>query len=169
MKNTFLQTLAALGLGISLVLSQTALADPFAKGSKRVGVTLGSGSSFNEDYLILGVGGGYFVTKGLELGLEGQAWLNGDPSIYEITPTATYIVTQLGKFKPYAGVLYKQTFIDGLDDQQAYGGRAGVILDATSKMYVRAGVVQMKYQDCTETRFVSCTETYPELALMFSL
>ncbi|WP_143247554.1 hypothetical protein [Agaribacterium haliotis] len=166
MKRVFSSTLAAL---ILICMPPLLLADEFDQGSKRLGVTLGAGSSFGDDYMILGLGGGYFLTRGLEVGLDVQAWLGGDVDIYETTPTLTYVITQLGRFKPYVGALYKQTYIENMDDLSAYGGRAGFILDGNGKVYTRIGVVGLQYNDCKESRFTSCSETYPEFAVMVSL
>ena len=58
----------------------------FSKNSTSVGVVIGSGSAFNDNYMILGLGIGYYVTKGLELGIDLQHWISGEPSITKVSP-----------------------------------------------------------------------------------
>ena len=44
----------------------------FSKNSTSVGVVLGSGSAFDDNYVILGLSVGYYVVNGLELGIDLQ-------------------------------------------------------------------------------------------------
>ena len=48
------------------------MADPFQKGRQSVALIVGSGSSFDEDYIVLGAGYGYYVLAGLELGIDAK-------------------------------------------------------------------------------------------------
>ena len=66
----------------------------FSANSTAVGVVLGSGSAFNDDYLILGVGVGYYVVDGLELGIDLHHCFSGDPSITKLSPQIRYVFTQ---------------------------------------------------------------------------
>lgn len=144
------------------------LADNFDPHSKRVNFTIGTGSAFGENYTIVGVGGGYYPIQGLELGLDGKLWFGGDADIYEITPSATYVVTQMQNFMPYVGVLYRKTYIEDYDDLDAYGGRAGIILQSARNVYMRAGVVAVEYKDCNDTVFRDCSDVYPEFTVGLS-
>ena len=154
--------------GFSSVCSLPAAADYFAQGSKNISVSAATGRSFGDDYFVLGVGAGYFVIRGLEVGADARFWLGGDSDIYEITPHATYVFSDLGKFKPYIGVMYRQTFIEDYDDQAAIGGRAGVYLEYGQNVFMQAGVLAYEYQDCNETIFRDCSEVMPEVSLGFS-
>ena len=145
-----------------------ASAQLFDQGAKRISVILGSGSSFGNDYTVLGIGAGYYVFDGLELGLNVQSWLGDDPSIYQITPEATYTYQINDKIAPYAGVIYRETIIDDRDNTSAYGAKAGLNIITGRNSYIGAGVVTMKYNDCRESILVSCSETYPEFSLLFS-
>ena len=53
--------------------------DPFADGSMRLSVIVGNGYAFDQSYLVVGVGFGYFVATGLELGLDAESWSSGNP------------------------------------------------------------------------------------------
>src|SRR5262245_44973147 len=50
-------------------------AGPFSKGSVRLTLLVGTGSSVNDTYLILGGGLGYFLVNGLEVGFDYEAWI----------------------------------------------------------------------------------------------
>jgi len=79
MKKRFI-TLLATGLAGSSMLVNAAsvgtggVSTAFSKNSTSVGVVVGSGSSFNDNYIILGVGVGYYVFQGLEIGIDLQHW-----------------------------------------------------------------------------------------------
>ena len=149
--------------------SPNAIAGPFSEGSSRVSVALGNGRLINEDYLIIGVGGGYYFADGLEVGLDLDFWTGGDPSIREITPTLQYVYQQSPSLNPYFGVFYNRTYIDNSPNSDAAGYRLGVYMPAGERAYFGFGIVYSKLQDCTESLFVDCEDTYSELTLMFSL
>lgn len=149
--------------------SPLVLAGPFDKGNTLATVTLGSGQFFREDYLIIGVGIGYYVADGIELGVDVNYWTGGDPSIYELTPKLTYVYDNSTQFKPYLGVFYNRTYIEGFDDTNAMGYRAGAFMPVGRKTYIGFGVVYTELQDCTETLLVSCSDTYTELTFMISI
>ncbi|MCW8941757.1 MAG: hypothetical protein OQK93_01125, partial [Gammaproteobacteria bacterium] len=81
----------------------------FSKNSTSVGVVLGSGSAFSDNYVILGLGVGYYVVKGLELGIDLQHWFSGEPSITKVSPQIRYVFTQPKVIKPYIGAFYRRT------------------------------------------------------------
>ena len=145
-----------------------AYADPFEKGGSRVSVVVGSGYTLNESYVILGLGAGYFVAKGLELGLDGQAWVGGDPGIYKIKPQATYILPIQSRFRPYAGAFYSHIFIDGFDDQDTVGGRGGVYFTSDQKWFMGIGAVYESYLNCDKDVYSSCDDVYPEITFSVS-
>lgn len=138
----------------------------FSKGSTSLGVVVGSGSSFNDDYIILGVGVGYYVLPGLELGIDLQHWFAGDPAITKLSPQIRYVFTQPKVIKPYVGVFYRRTFIEDLEDDDSYGYRAGAYFSAKSGVYIGGGIVYEEFLDCG--RFVDCSTTYPEILFTVS-
>ena len=143
-------------------------ADSFDAGSLRFSLVAGSGRSFNENYVVLGLGVGYFVLDGLEVGIDGEAWLGGDPDIYKLSPQVKYVLPLQSKFRPYAGAFYRRTFIDGFDDQNSAGGRGGVYFISSNNMYFGAGVVYETYLDCDNSIYSTCDDFYPEVTLAFS-
>ena len=132
-------------------------------------LAIGSGQLYTEDYLVIGLGAGYFITDGFQVGLDVNFWSGGEPSIYEVTPKLTYVFDNRSSVKPYLGMFYNRTFIDGLDDTNSLGYRAGFYSPVGEKAYVGIGAVYTELQDCTETSFVSCSSTYTELSFVFTL
>lgn len=143
----------------------------FSKNSTSVGVVVGSGRAFSDDYLILGIGVGYYVTQGLELGIDLQRWISGDPTITKFSPQIRYVFTQPKVIKPYVGAFYRRTKYGDyrgveLDDQDSFGYRAGAYFSTNNKVYIGGGVVYEEFKDCSE--FTDCSTTYPELLFSVS-
>lgn len=170
MKKLFI-TLVATGLAGSSMLVNAAsvgtggVSTAFSKNSTSVGVVVGSGSSFNDDYIILGVGVGYYVHTGLEIGIDLQHWFSGDPSVTKLSPQIRYVFTQPKVIKPYVGVFYRRTFVENLDDTDSYGYRAGAYFSANNGVYIGGGIVYEEYSDCN---FGDCSTTYPEILFTVS-
>ena len=145
----------------------------FSKNSTSVGVVLGSGSAFNDDYIILGVGVGYYVVRGLEIGIDVQHWFSGDPSITKVSPKITYVFTQPKVIKPYVGAFYRRTYFgdfdngESLDDQDSFGYRAGAYFSTNNRVYIGGGIVYEEYKDCGSFDD-DCSTTYPEILFMVS-
>ncbi|RKZ65649.1 MAG: hypothetical protein DRQ44_07790 [Gammaproteobacteria bacterium] len=171
MKKLFI-TLLATGLASSSMLVNAAsvgtggVSTAFSKNSTSIGVVVGSGSSFNDNYIILGVGVGYYVFQGLEIGIDLQHWFSGDPSITKLSPQIRYVFTQPKVIKPYVGAFYRRTFIENIEDADSYGYRAGAYFSAKNGVYIGGGVVYEEYTDCG--RFVGCSNTYPEFLFTVS-
>jgi len=143
----------------------------FSKNSTSLGLVLGSGSAFNNSYYILGASVGYYVTRGLELGVDVQRWFSGEPSITKLSPQIRYVFTQAKVIKPYVGVFYRRTYFGdfkGVDisDQDSYGYRAGAYFTSNNRVYIGGGVVYEQYQDCAD--FNDCSTTYPEILFTVS-
>ena len=49
-------------------------AGSFDKGSLTATASIGNATFFREDYLVLGIGAGYFVADGLQVGLDLDYW-----------------------------------------------------------------------------------------------
>ena len=142
------------------------LSTAFSKGNVSLGIVAGSGEAFRDDYIILGVGAGYYVLNGLELGIDVQHWFSGDPSITKVSPQVKYVFTQAKTIKPYVGVFYRTTFIEDLDDENSFGYRVGAFFSGSNGVYVGGGIVYEEYEDCS--RFLDCSNTYPEIIISVS-
>ncbi|MDH3343234.1 MAG: hypothetical protein OEM07_05880, partial [Gammaproteobacteria bacterium] len=106
----------------------TVFAAPFAKGDIGISVLIGSGRAFYDNYTIVGAGVGYYVADGLRLGINAETWLGGDVSINKVSPQLQYVFSREKKLKPYIGTFYRRTTIEGFDDLNSAGARAGVYL-----------------------------------------
>ena len=137
--------------------------DPFADGSMRLSVIVGNGYAFDQSYLIVGVGFGYFVATGLELGLDAESWSSGNPGITKISPALRYVVPTNSAIRPYIGAFYRWTMIENYDDLTSVGGRAGIYFLSSQGSYFGAGIVYEKYLSCDEAVYSSCSATYPEI------
>ena len=143
----------------------------FSKNSTSVGVVVGSGSAFDDDYIILGIGAGYYVTEGLELGIDLQRWFSGEPTITKVSPQIRYVFTQSKTLKPYVGAFYRRTYFDDfngidLDDQDSFGYRAGAYFSTNNRVYIGGGIVYEEFKDCS--RFTDCSTTSPEIIFTVS-
>jgi len=140
----------------------------FSSGTTSLGVIAGSGSFNNDNYFILGGSVGYYVIKGLEVGVGLEHWFSGDPAITTVSPQVRYVFTQPEVIKPYVGVFYRRTFINSsvIDDQNSYGSRAGAYFSTNNGVYIGGGIVYEKYDDCSSV--VDCSSTYPEIIVSVS-
>ena len=168
MANTTIRTIALFAVLASLVIcpafpAGAAERDPFAAGSMRASVLVGNGYAFNESYLVVGVGIGYYFAKGLELGLDGEFWSGGTPGITKISPALRYVFPTNSAIRPYLGAFYRRTLIDNYDDLDSVGGRAGIYFMSARGSYFGAGAVYEKYLSCDTTVYHSCSDTYPEI------
>src|SRR5690348_7997626 len=84
---------------------------PFAAGSPRLSVTAGTAWSSANTYIVLGVGIGYFLVDGLEVGLDYEAWVAGTPTLQRLSPEVRYVFYFVPTVKPYVGTFYRHTFV----------------------------------------------------------
>ncbi|MCK4674818.1 MAG: hypothetical protein KAT61_02805 [Gammaproteobacteria bacterium] len=169
-KNVFFILIVLSMAGKAMVASAASvgtggISGAFSKNSFNVSVVAGSGSSFNNNYVILGVGLGYYVMQGLELGIDVQHWFSGDPSITKTSPQIRYVFTQLKVTKPYVGAFYRRTFIENEEDSDSFGYRAGAYFSSTNGVYIGGGIVYEEYKNCN---FVECSTSYPEILMSVS-
>jgi hypothetical protein len=142
--------------------------DTFSAGTKRLSIVVGNGYAFDNSYLIIGVGAGYFITDGLDLGLDFEYWTGSSPKITKVSPRLDYVFNTGSALRPYAGVFYRRTMIEGLDDLDSIGGRAGLYFMSGKGVYFGAGLVYESYLSCNTAIYSSCDDTYPELVIAFS-
>ena len=144
-------------------------ASPFDKGQQHFELAIGSGSLLNEDYIIMGIGYGYYLQNGLELGIDFDLWLDGNPSVYQVTPEVKYVFENKSKIKPYIGTFYRRNYIEGLRDLDAYGYRAGVYWISQGGVYIGYGLTNNNLRDCEESVYLDCSSTYSELSFMVTI
>jgi hypothetical protein len=147
--------------------AQTA-AGVFGKGRTHFILTAGSGYAFDESYLVLGIGASYYVVDGLNVGVHFESWSGGDPGMTKITPSAQYVFYQVQHVKPYVGAFFRRTRIEGLDDLDSVGGRAGVYIQAGRNAFIGVGGVYESYLDCNTGVYRECDSTYGEISVTFA-
>jgi len=79
--NKLAPLIIGIAVGNSAVAASAGSGGPgtaFSKHSTSIGVFVGSGSAFNDDYTILGVGAGYYLTEGLEIGVDLERGVDED-------------------------------------------------------------------------------------------
>jgi hypothetical protein len=140
-------------------------AGPFSRGSVRLTLLVGTGSTVRENYLILGAGAGYFLADGLELGLDYEAWILASPVFHRLSPETKYIFHMIPVIKPYVGVFYRHTFVtSGYEDMDHVGARGGIFyVPKGGRMFVGGGAIYERLLDCEDTSLVDCDEVYPEI------
>jgi len=166
------QPLKLLFLSLIVILSGafslSTNAGPFDKGAKRGTVLLGSGRAFGDNYTILGLGFGYYVINGLELGIDVESWMGGTPAINQLSPSIRYVLRNNSSISPYLGAFYRRTYIKNLNDLDATGYRLGAYFNTSPNIYLGAGAVFINYRDCSTSIYSSCSDTYPEFTLAFT-
>lgn len=137
---------------------------PFSRGRSRVSFQVSSTSAFDRNYTAIGLGAGYYVRDGLEVGLDGDAWFGTNaPNIYRLSPGLRYVLYSLGQVKPYAGIFYRRTFIEDFEDRNEAGGRAGITVMNGPRTAFSVGLVYDVRINCDRTVYSSCSDLYTEL------
>lgn len=143
-------------------------AGSFSRGRVHTSLLAGQGSAYGDQYFILGVGAGYYILDGLQVGLDAEGWFGGDPSVYRISPEVQYVFELAGVWKPYLGGYFRHTLVQGSDGFSSVGGRTGVLMDAGGNMSLGAGMVYDTMLDCDSEFTSSCSQVYPEFRLSVS-
>lgn len=134
----------------------------FSKGKSRGTLYGTTAGSFDETYFVLGLGYGYYVLNGLQLGLDAESWLGANPNVYKVTPQAIYVADFGKPIFPYVGGFYRRTFVEDFDDLDSYGGRVGAYFLMGSNVYTGIGYVFEQYTGCEESVYTDCSTSYPE-------
>lgn len=173
-RNPWAAPLAAALLMAPCAARADADAGPFAEGSIRLALMAGAsttvdGKGETHTAIIAGLGGGYYLVDGLELGLEGEHWFGADPSVSKVSPGVRYVLWFVPVLKPYAGMFYRHVFLGApFDDFDSLGTRAGAFWVSGGGSYFGGGVVyEQIVKGCPDGW--DCSSWYPELALSISL
>ncbi len=146
-------------------------AGPFSKGSVRLTLLVGTGSTITENYLILGGGLGYFLVNGLEVGFDYEAWILASPVMHRLAPEARYVLHMVPVIKPYVGVFYRHTFVtDDYEDMDHVGARGGLFyVPQGGGVFVGGGAVYERLLDCNDNALIDCDSVYPEIFVGVSI
>lgn len=140
---------------------------PFRAGALRLGLGIGAGGYGDQTYLILGFGVGYFLVNGLEVHIDTDFWLIGEPFIATPSPGLRYVMWFVPKVHPYVGGFYRHYFAgSGYPDANSIGARGGVYLMTGQNSYFGLGAAYEHMLD--DDLFVQTDFIYPEIAFAFS-
>lgn len=135
---------------------------PFGKGTRRATFTAGWGRSFGEDYLLLGLGVGYYIRNGVAFNIGLETWALNDPNVTKLTPELQIVVPRPRGPRPYLAGFVRRAFIEDLDDMSSIGGRVGIYNKVGARSAGGIGAVYEHYLDCDESIYSSCSQVYPE-------
>lgn len=142
-----------------------AAADPFQEGNTRTWVSIGRGEAFRDDYLLLGMGFGYFPVDQFEIGVEAEYWLGGSPYIQKIGLQTQYIIPVKYRLKPCAGIFYRYAVVSAIADMKSYGFRGGVYANLGETVVLGCGIAHEIYLSGDAVEFSSYGGTYPEITV----
>ncbi len=161
-----------LALITSLVLLPLTMAhatestDAFVQGQTYFTLEAGSGSAYNNNYLILGAGVNYFLEDGFSIGLTYDNWSGSSPGINQVTPSIQYVFYDAASIKPYLGAFYRRSFVNGQGDLNSAGVRVGGYIYASRHAAIGVGLAAEHYTNC-QSAFGACSQTYPEVSVIF--
>ena len=143
------------------------VAGVFSKGRTHLYLSGGVGTSFGEDYVVLGAGAEYFLLDGFSAGLAFESWSGADPDFTKVTPSVRYVFYSVPSVKPYVGAFYRRTDYSGGQSLDSTGVRGGVFIETGRRAYIGFGVTYESYLDCQPSVYGPCDSTYPELSFGF--
>ena len=159
---------ALLVLGASGGLG-AAHAGPFSRGSTQISLIVGNGRAFDQNYTVYGGGFSYYLRDGLAVGVDAETWRGATPTIDKVSPHANFVWRLSPEFNPYLGAFYRHVGIEGYDDRNSYGVRAGVYMRSGRRAYLGAGIVYDRLLNCDTAVYKECSTTYPEFHLVFTI
>lgn len=138
---------------------------PFDRGKFNLGGGAGTQNNLGFRYFVVGLGVGYFVLDGVEVGLSGLHQFGDGPSISQLSPSLRYVAQPLvgrSPIIPYAGVFYRHWFIGSeLDDVDTLGARAGLLYVSGQLVLGLGVVVERTISTCDE----DCVAVYPDFTI----
>jgi len=157
--------LLALSLLVPTLVARPAAAEtPYDAGHVRLTAILGNTSYAEANYFIAGLGVGYFLADGLEIGAEGDYWIGGPPTVARLSPEVRYILWFVPEVQPYVGAFYRHRFISGYADQDTAGGQLGVLWGLGAGYVGIGAVYERLLTSCTS----GCDVIYPEVTAALS-
>jgi hypothetical protein len=145
----------------------------FSSGRMRFSLNAGTSNSLNgtKQYFNIGGGFGYYVIKGLEVGIQGQVLFGSEPNFYMATPYTTLVWAKspIKPIYPYIGAFYKNVWAGGGSEYeslgfQSLGARTGVYYVPDRRgLLVGIGVAYEKRLSCDPSqKEINCDWIYPE-------
>ena len=141
---------------------------PFDQGRIQLGIGIGGASATDTSWMILGLGAGYFVLKGLEVEAGTSLWLFGDPFIATLSPGVRYVFHMVPKVKPYLATFYRHYFItNDLPDSDSIGGQVGAYYMMNDSAYLGLGLIYEHFLD--SNLYSEPDQFYPAFTFSFTI
>lgn len=160
--------LAAVAPTSAQVVEPPVVPTPFDRGKFGLSGGGGSQTAFGYRKFVVGVGVGYFVLDGVEVGLAGLHQFGDGPSVSQLSPSLRYIAQPLvghSPLIPYIGGFYRHWFIGSeIEDVDTLGARAGALF-LSGRLILGLGVV---VERTISTCDADCVEVYPDVTIGFS-
>ncbi len=156
-----------LGLAVMSV-SWAGAGGTFAEGRTQFSLVAGNTYAFEKSYIAIGGSASYNVMDGLGVGLSLEKWSGDGPGITKYSPLVQYVFYQVPRFQPYVGAFYRRTIIEGLPSINSTGTRAGVMMASGENAYLSFGFVNETYLDCSKSIYRVCSETSPDISVIFA-
>lgn len=142
----------------------------FRRGRQELTAGGGYGVDNGKSYLILALGGGYYLRDGLSAGLTGEAWLGSQPQISSVSPYVRQVfLDSPWRHKPYAGVFYRRTFYSHQSPPiDSAGVRSGLVFPLSPRAFMTAGLALE--HDFNTSPYIGSSKRdslYPEISLQF--
>jgi hypothetical protein len=141
--------------------------DMFEEGRSLFSLVAGNAYAFDNSYFVIGGSASYYVADGLGIGLSLERWSGDGPGITKYSPFLQYVFYRVPIAKPYIGAFYSHTSIVGLPGIKSAGARAGVLITTGANSFVSVGVAHESYVDCRVSIYRVCSETHPDITLIF--
>jgi hypothetical protein len=136
---------------------------PFDAGKMRLSIGMGTVRDGNDTGFTLGVGAGYYVIDGLEVGLETDYTFGVPNDRLAVSPGVRYVAHMVPVIKPYVGAFYRRWVVDAFDDFSTVGVRAGAFYVSRGGTFIGGGVVHEVVLDGPDG--LEDPGTYPEIVL----
>jgi hypothetical protein len=139
----------------------------FDQGSTQFSLLAGNGYAFNTNYFVIGAGVNYYVADRLGVGLSYENWSGNGPGINKTTPSIQYVFDTANTIQPYVGAFYRHAAISDLPSINSIGARAGIYFTSGSRSVIGFGVAYESYLNCDPAIYTTCSESYPEISIIF--
>lgn len=161
---------AAVLIGLAaLLFAGSVWAGAFSRGRTQFSLSIGNGRAFDQNYVVYGASVSYYLLDGLGVGADAQSWTDATPGIRMVSPHVHFVWRLAPSFNPYVGTFYRRLSIDGYPDRNSYGYRAGIYVRSGAHAYLGVGVVYDRLLNCDASLYRTCSDTYPEAHLLFTL
>jgi hypothetical protein len=122
--------------------------------------SIGTTFAYGETYASATLGLGYRMRAGITPNVEGSYAFGASPTVWTLRPGVTWFMP-VARLSPYVGAFYTHWFVNGREDQNGLGGRAGVSIGRALSL----GVTYDRALNCSK----NCDIWTPQISAGVSL